>query len=369
MPPRAAANGTAAPAEPDARSRSSSPEYNPAAFQASLDDSVHAARSLVESWIPSNLGHEWSQGSQGQTGAAGLQGLKDRARLPRLGLGAQPAAAQKQFLEDRKLKNRLLGKSAAYADEGASVRAVSTPGQGTSGDLDAGESDDDDEEDSRASAVGKKPLANGVSARNAYANPFVIPPKAGPSTPAKQAGATGKALFNDPSPAKASSSSAATTSGSASKPLLGAPAAGAFYGDGAAPSTSAAPSTKNKRKKERERVKRAEEQRAREEESRREEQAAAGQEVDESLSRKRARENEDGEAEDGEAAEEGERDDADTAGPSGAPSAEKVNGTAGGDSPGKKKRRKKKKKGSTSGASAGPAGGALLNLAPLAEGK
>lgn len=83
MPPKPAANGTAAPAEPDARSRSSSPEYNPAAFQASLDDSVHAARSLVESWIPSNLGHEWSQGSQGQTGAAGLQGLKDRARLPR----------------------------------------------------------------------------------------------------------------------------------------------------------------------------------------------------------------------------------------------------------------------------------------------
>lgn len=62
---------------------SSDDEFDPASFQAELDASVHSSRSLVQSWLPSNLGSEWDDAFSAQKGAAGLQGLKDAMRPAR----------------------------------------------------------------------------------------------------------------------------------------------------------------------------------------------------------------------------------------------------------------------------------------------
>ena len=51
-------------------------EFDLAAFQASLDQSVSAAKSLVDSWIPSGFG-------DGGRSSTTVQTLKDRARPPR----------------------------------------------------------------------------------------------------------------------------------------------------------------------------------------------------------------------------------------------------------------------------------------------
>ena len=195
----------------------------------------------------------------------------------RLGLGAQPAAAHKQLAEDRKIKNRLLGKNPrALGDEGAVVKLQN-------GNRDAADASgsDDDEEESRAGAIGKKGkgTSNGTQNKKDYINPFLLP-KAKPSTPLKSdihaaADVGGKALFNAPSPAKpaplarASPQSSASTSISKAAPLV---AASAFYGGGGGHDGAAgAQLTKNQRKKERQREKAAALKRQREEESRLEE--------------------------------------------------------------------------------------------------
>ncbi|GAA5821232.1 hypothetical protein JCM3770_006886 [Rhodotorula araucariae] len=341
------------------RSRSSSPDYDPAAFQASLDESVQQTRALVESWLPSALGHEWDDAFASKKGSDGLQRLKDRARPPRLGLGAQPASLHKQQAEDRKLASRLLrGRTSALGDDGANV-ALATP-QDTD---DASSSDDD--QDSRARAVGKG-KARAASA-SASANPFVLSTAATRATPngtPKRTPAP-KQLFNDPSPVKPSPSPATastSTSISAARPAgLMAPiaAASAYAANGGAPLT------KNQRKKERERLKRDEERRRREDESRAE---AADDEGRGGVTspRKRVREDgQDGVGIDGGRDEDGDApEDADVSMASAPPSPTKAAGAEGTDSPGKKKRRKKKKKNGGQGGEALPP---LLNLAPLAK--
>lgn len=59
-------------------------DYDPVAFQADLDLSVQHTRSLVASWIPTNLATDWTDGGfSTKQGNDGLQSLKDRARPPR----------------------------------------------------------------------------------------------------------------------------------------------------------------------------------------------------------------------------------------------------------------------------------------------
>jgi len=67
-------------------SRSPSPEFDPQAFQASLDQSVNAARELVSSWIPQDFGGGSSNANGfagGASGSSSVQTLKDKARPPR----------------------------------------------------------------------------------------------------------------------------------------------------------------------------------------------------------------------------------------------------------------------------------------------
>jgi len=66
-------------------SRSPSPEFDPQAFQASLDESVNAARELVNSWIPQDFGggSNSANGFGGPSGSSSVQSLKDKARPPR----------------------------------------------------------------------------------------------------------------------------------------------------------------------------------------------------------------------------------------------------------------------------------------------
>ncbi|GAA5874645.1 hypothetical protein JCM16303_002936 [Sporobolomyces ruberrimus] len=189
--------------------RSPSPEqdeeFDPVAFQASLDESVNAARQLVDSWIPQDFGG----GSRASNASLSVQSLKDRARPPRMGLGAQPAAIHKQQAEDRKLKERLLGKgrNGSLGDEGSTVR-VSEEQNGR--DEGASESDSDDE-DSRSRVISKgkgKATANGPTTvangtKHASNNPFVTQKKAS-ATP-QEPDSTPR-LFNDPSPSKPSPS-------------------------------------------------------------------------------------------------------------------------------------------------------------------
>ncbi|BGP40126.1 hypothetical protein JCM10450v2_004104 [Rhodotorula kratochvilovae] len=357
MAPPKPANGDTQPngASP---SRSSSPEYDPAAFQASLDESVQETRSLVESWLPKELGKEWEDAFSQKKGTDGLQSLKDRARPPRLGLGAQPASLHKQQAEDRKLASRLLrGRTTALGDEGANV----TPAPAE----DAAASSSDDDEDSRSRAVGKGKAraASAVTGASAYANPFVMPSTskkaAANGTPVKPAAP--KQLFNDPSPVKPSPSAAASTSTARPAGLMAPIAASSAYAANGAPPQ---PLTKNQRKKERERLKKEEERRRREEESRAEAEREEGP-GGAASARKRAREEEDSAGGEGAQEEEGDaQEDADVSMASAPPSPAKAEGAAGADSPGKKKRRKKKKKnGGQGGEDAAP----LLNLAPLAK--
>lgn len=58
-------------------------EFDPVSFQAELDASVNSSRTLVDSWLPHNLGAEWNNPHAAQRGDAAVQGLKDRARPPR----------------------------------------------------------------------------------------------------------------------------------------------------------------------------------------------------------------------------------------------------------------------------------------------
>ncbi|GAA5965129.1 hypothetical protein JCM21900_003659 [Sporobolomyces salmonicolor] len=271
-------------------SRSPSPDFDPTAFQASLDESVSAARALVDTWIPKDFAGSFSSISNGATGAAAVQSLKEKARPPRLGLGAKPAALHKQQAEDRKMRDRLLGrgKKAALGDEGSVVKAVS-------GALKQDEaSGSEDEEDSRSRAVGKgKAKSNGLlpSTTNAPNNPFVLKKtttSAGPlsATPQK---ASAQPLFNSPSPIKLSP--APSTAASSSKPTKAAPAIApvSFYTAIPSSSTNTPPPTlsKNQRKKLRKQERELELKQQREAESRKEEE----------LERKRAREDA-GEADD-----------------------------------------------------------------------
>ncbi|BGP55774.1 hypothetical protein JCM8202_005661 [Rhodotorula sphaerocarpa] len=357
-------------------------EFDPVSFQAELDASVNSSRTLVDSWLPHDLGAEWNNPHAAQRGDAAVQGLKDRARPPRLGLGAQPAAAHKQLAEDRKIKNRLLGKHrASLGDEGSVVKSLNAESSRAGGA--GGGSSEDDEEDSRAGAIGKgKGKAAALQGtRKDYANPFVIP-KPGAATPSKSnvhaaANLGGKALFNDPSPVKPAPASSAGAASSERKSLV---AASAFYGDSSAAASAdksatngtAGPNgslTKNQRKKERLREKAAALKRQREEESRQEEEIER---------RKRSRVEGDGnegadddavagtgrpEAGSGQANGDDEAASADEAMAEGIeaasepPSPTKA-GDAGGASP--SKRRKKKKKAGANGA--GTAAGPLLNL-------
>lgn len=77
------ANGSRLGRSGSAADDSSDDEFDPASFQAELDASVHSSRSLVQSWLPSNLGSEWDDAFSAQKGAVGLQGLKDAMRPAR----------------------------------------------------------------------------------------------------------------------------------------------------------------------------------------------------------------------------------------------------------------------------------------------
>uniref|UniRef100_A0A0K3CSP8 BY PROTMAP: gi/342321161/gb/EGU13096.1/ Proteophosphoglycan 5 [Rhodotorula glutinis ATCC 204091] n=1 Tax=Rhodotorula toruloides TaxID=5286 RepID=A0A0K3CSP8_RHOTO len=360
----AASKATSGPSKPNGTrdSRSPSPDFDPVAFQASLDDAVNETRALVDSWLPKDLGPEWTSAFAAKKGADGLQSLKDRARPPRLGLGAQPASQNKQLAEDRKLKQRLMGKSRmSIGDDGSEVKATLSAGKGVEGDLD---DDEEDEEDSRAKTVGK---GKGKAGATGYTNPFVIPAKKNAATPAratpsKTAGPSSSSsskskLFNDPSPVKPAPSTSTTTA----KPLV---AATSFYGPStSAPAANGQPLSKNQRKKLREREKQAQRKRQLEEESRKEaEGEAAGERPP-----KRAKVEVDGAKDERDVAADGEADASMASADPPTPSKEAVAATGGGDTPSKKKRRKKKKK---SGAADGAGGGnaaPLLNLAPLAH--
>ncbi|GAA5845458.1 hypothetical protein JCM9279_003039 [Rhodotorula babjevae] len=353
-------------------------DYDPVAFQADLDHSVSETRSLVQSWIPPHLGTDWSDGGfAAKQGQDGLQSLKDRARPPRLGLGAQPASLHKQLAEDRKIASRLLrGRNLALGDEGSNVAtASSAPVAGGEDGEQSSSSDDDDESRSRAVGKGK------ARASAASTNPFVLPSTTNkPKTNGTPAKAT-RPLFNDPSPAKPSPSTS-TSTGSLMTPVA---SSSSFYTPPSTTSSTAAAAaatsttngaaglTKNQRKKERERLKREDERRRREEESRaaalEEEGGAVGS--DDKQGRKRAR-GEDGEAPTGEDEVDGEVDEdvarSRTASPAKAGGAVGEGGEA---SPKKRRKKKKRKGGEGAGAGAGAAGpegaGAppLLNLAPL----
>ncbi|KAJ8294088.1 hypothetical protein OF846_002663 [Rhodotorula toruloides] len=358
----AASKAISRPSKPNGTrdSRSPSPDFDPVAFQASLDDAVNETRALVDSWLPKDLGPEWTSAFAAKKGSDGLQSLKDRARPPRLGLGAQPASQNKQLAEDRKLKQRLMGKARmSMGDDGPEVKATLPAGKGIEGDLD----DEEDEEDSRAKTVGK---GKGKAGASGYTNPFVIPakkkepPTSSKATPSKTAGPSSPSqsksnLFNDPSPVK----SAPSTSTSATKPLV---AATSFYGPST--STTAAigqPLSKNQRKKLREREKQAQRKRQLEEESRKE----AEGEVAEERSPKRAKVELDGAKDEQEDAADGEADASMASADPPTPLKEGVVATCGGDSPSKKKRRKKKKKSGTADGAGGGNAAPLLNLAPL----
>ncbi|GAA6064265.1 hypothetical protein JCM10212_002592 [Sporobolomyces blumeae] len=278
---------TSPPREPTRQrdSPSPSPEFDPATFQASLDHSVNAARDLVSSWIPTDFGAGGAASSKSAaSGTAAVQSLKDKARPPRMGLGAQPAAIHKQQAEDRRLKDRLLGRGRqSIGDDGAVVKGKpENPDDGAS-------SESDDDEDSRSRAIGKGKAKSATAATNGVAsttehapnNPFVIP-KSNP-TPEKQASTPKKAtktappLFNDPSPVKASAapsssepveSSKATSSSRTIAPV-------SFYKDTPAPASasSAAGLSKNQRKKLRKQEREAEIKQRMIEESRKEEES------------------------------------------------------------------------------------------------
>jgi hypothetical protein len=81
----AASKSAAGPRKPNGTrdSRSPSPDFDPVAFQASLDDAVNETRALIDSWLPKDLGPEWTSAFAAKKGADGLQSLKDRARPPR----------------------------------------------------------------------------------------------------------------------------------------------------------------------------------------------------------------------------------------------------------------------------------------------
>ncbi|BGP24759.1 proteophosphoglycan 5 [Rhodotorula toruloides] len=337
--------------------RSPSPDFDPVAFQASLDDAVNETRALIDSWLPKDLGPEWTSAFAAKKGADGLQSLKDRARPSRLGLGAQPASQNKQLAEDRKLKQRLIGKSRlSMGDDGSKVKAVLSAGKGVEGDL------DDDEEDSRAKTVGK---GKGKAGASGYMNPFVIPArKKDPHTPANATASKSfdpsspssskSTLFNNPSPVKPTASPSTSTA----KPLV---ATNSFY----SPSTSTTaangqPLSKNQRKKLREREKQAQRKRLLEEESRRE----ADGEGEEQRASKRAKVEVEHAKDEEDGGVDGEADASVTTADPPSPLKEGAIGNGGDDSPSKKKRRKKKK----SSAANGTGGGSevpLLNLAPL----
>ncbi|TNY19448.1 hypothetical protein DMC30DRAFT_303619 [Rhodotorula diobovata] len=386
MPPPPPSNGSshlngAHPASHHSDSDADADEYDPVSFQAALDDSVSQARDLVSSWLPANLGKEWDNAFSSKTGQDGLQGLKDRARPPRLGLGAQPASLHKQLAEDRKIAARLLrGRPTSIGDEGANVR-VRDDKEGAERGASSEEEDDDDDEESRSRAVGKKARSG---AGSGYANPFVMPNGKGTPVKAGKAGAKAGAppLFNDPSPAKPSPSSSAPST-SASGLMAPIKASSSFY-SGATSATAngttaaaGAPAlqglTKNQRKKERERLRRDEERRRREEESRAEAEAEVENGEASGAGQKRARDEggdgDDADVADGDASM---ADDASASAPASPSRASEAGKGAGSDSP--KKRRKKKKKKGGEGAAAAGGGGAgagdapLLNLAPLGEG-
>ncbi|GAA6011984.1 hypothetical protein JCM11491_000125 [Sporobolomyces phaffii] len=247
--------------KPRSDERSPSPdrdeEFDLAAFQASLDSSVNAAKLLVDGWIPQEFG-------QGSGIASSVQSLKERARPPRMGLGAQPAAIHKQQAEDRKLKERLLGKgrNGTFGDEGSTVKAVDASKSGD----DASGSDSDDE-DSRSRVISKgkgkakatavDPLSTGSNGvKHAANNPFVTTTKktkiaaASPSATPRKASTNAPPLFNDPSPSKPTSAapestSAAPTSSSSTRTI----APVSFYSKSTDKSEPAGTLSKNQRKK------------------------------------------------------------------------------------------------------------------------
>ncbi|GAA5990811.1 hypothetical protein JCM5350_005123, partial [Sporobolomyces pararoseus] len=179
-------------------------EFDLVAFQASLDQSVNAAKQLVNSWIPEEFG-------SGSVSSSSVQSLREKARPPRMGLGASPALVHKQQAEDRKLKERLIGKgrNGSLGDEGSNVKLNETrQGADAQETREASESESD-EEDSRSKSIGKgkgKPEASSSSVvKHAPNNPFVTQKTTQKSNPRKSDAAR-PPLFNDPSPSKPSPS-------------------------------------------------------------------------------------------------------------------------------------------------------------------
>ncbi|GAA6034145.1 hypothetical protein JCM8097_000718 [Rhodosporidiobolus ruineniae] len=400
MAPSRAQNGHAAPADSSSPPVDEDEDFNPVHFQANLDDALASARSLVEGWIPQGLGPEWGSSGAGQTAQQGVQALKDRARLPRLGLGASPAAVHQQRAEDRKLAKQLgvaLPSSSTYGST-STPAATSKAGTGAEGDVEADEESSEDEEESRTRAVGKGKtkavngfngaMANGKgkgaawkAAKQAPNNPFVLhgTSSSSTSTPAKATstsasaspsattnGTSSKPLFNAPSPSKPSASSsssappaaASSSSASVAKPGL---SSSAFYSP-TIDKPDLCTLSKNQRKKLREKEAKLALKRQAEEESRAEHEGALS-----GTGAKRARTDEPAREEaDQEMGEpEGEAPEADGEPTEGSASPEKGDaaGAEGGEAGAAKKRKKKKRKskGGANGAGEG-AGEPLLNL-------
>ncbi|GAA5893594.1 uncharacterized protein JCM6883_003573 [Sporobolomyces salmoneus] len=277
-------------------------EFDLVAFQASLDQSVSAAKSLVDSWIPQDY-------EAGGTRTTSVQTLKDRARPPRMGLGASPAVIHKQQAEDRKLKERLLGKSrnGSLGDEGSTVKVdASKTNIKENGQDEAVSESDSDEEDSRSRVISKgkgkmdtSTSTNGV--KHAPNNPFVTQKNGRTTTTPRKPDAASTPLFNDPSPSKPSPSKSsaqpetATTSAPISNRKI---APGSFYANKDTANKPAAEAgaglSKNQRKKLRKQEREEENKKRLQEESRKEEESERNGSV------KRAREEEEngGEKED-----------------------------------------------------------------------
>ena len=218
-------------------------------FQAELDDSVTAVRSLVHSWIPTTLGKEWDNPAtnissayksrpsryvppappgrsgpswRGLTFPRGALAEFEFVVVRRLGLGANAGEREKQDAADRKLREQLMGKQALKPSKAHHEPAPSADAQ------EDAHSDTDDEE-SRTRSV--KPKHQPIKAKH------LIPAKlagAGPSSKPPAASALASA------PASPASATATATLPSSLVP------------DGSGAADAASKASKNKRKKERE---------------------------------------------------------------------------------------------------------------------
>lgn len=278
-----------------------------------------------------------------------------------MGLGASPAAIHKQQAEDRKLKDRLLGKgrSGPLEDEGSTVKVDAPPGEATVTEGGPADDSDSDDEDSRSRAIskgkGKADASNSTSARHAPNNPFATKKANLKSTPRKSDAKATKPLFNEPSPTKplvdgsTAHASESAKSGPSSTQTI---APVSFYPTtdaGARAQESGAALSKNQRKKLRKLEREQETKKRLQEESRKEE------EIERAGTLKRAREDEgaEGDAEDVEMEAEGRTQ-------SEPPTEADVEAGQGAQESQRKKKKKRKGKGKGSGEST--AAPPLLNL-------